>query len=109
SYLPTNVWEPAPRIPCDDDPARADERLLSHIPRERRRAYDMRKLLACVVDQGSLFELGRGHGRSQITALARLAGQPVGVWANDPLHYAGSMSADAARKGRPFAELWERA
>ncbi|HEX5067566.1 MAG TPA: carboxyl transferase domain-containing protein [Myxococcota bacterium] len=107
SYLPANVWEAAPRIACEDDPARADERLLSHIPRERRRAYDMRKLLACVVDQGSLFELGRGYGRSQLTALARLAGQPVGIWANDPMFYAGSMSADAARKVRRFVDLCE--
>ena len=107
SYLPTNVWEPAPRTPCHDDPARAEEALLSHVPRERRRAYDMRKLLASVLDAGSFFELGRGHGRAQITGLARLAGQPVGVWANDPKIYAGAMSADAARKVRRFVDLCE--
>jgi len=107
AFLPTNVWEPAPRTPCGDDPARAEESLLSHVPRERRRAYDMRKLLALVLDRGSFFELGRGHGRSQIAGLARLSGQPIGVWANDPMHYAGAMSADAARKVRRFVDLCE--
>jgi acetyl-CoA carboxylase carboxyltransferase component len=58
-----------------------------------------------VLDAESLFELGRGHGRSQITALARLAGQPVGVWANDPRFYAGAMSAAGARKVRRFVDL----
>ena len=105
SYLPSNVWQRAPRAACDDDPARAEESLLSIVPRERRAIYDARKLVAAVVDRDSFFELGRGYGRSQITGLARLAGQPVGVWANDPRFYAGSMEAEGARKVRRFVEL----
>ena len=105
SYLPTNVWEPAPRVASDDDPGRIEDSLLSVIPRERRRVYDMRKLVRAVVDRDSGFELGRGYGRSQVTLLARLDGQPVGVWANDPRFYAGSMTADGARKVRRFVEL----
>ena len=105
SYLPTHVWQPAPRTDCDDDLARAEESLLSIVPRERRAIYDARKLVGAVVDRGSFFELSRGYGRSQITGLARLAGQPVGVWANDPRFYAGSMEAEGARKVRRFVEL----
>ncbi|MBW2234643.1 MAG: propionyl-CoA carboxylase [Deltaproteobacteria bacterium] len=104
-YLPTNVWESAPRTACDDPPGREDPELLERIPRERRRVYDARALLASVVDLGSFFELAPGHGRAQITGLARLAGQPVGVWANDPSFYAGSMTADGARKVRRFVDL----
>jgi acetyl-CoA carboxylase beta subunit len=92
SYLPTNVWESAPRASCEDDPARRDETLLSVVPRSRRQVYDPRKLVKRVLDADSFFELGGGYGRSQITGLARLAGQPVGVWVNDPRFYAGSMS-----------------
>jgi acetyl-CoA carboxylase carboxyltransferase component len=105
SYLPTNVWQSAPCTPCEDPPDRAEEALVSLVPRNRRRVYDMRKLLRLVLDEGSLFEIGGGYGRSQLTALARLAGQPVGVWANDPRFYAGSMSADGARKVRRFVDL----
>jgi acetyl-CoA carboxylase carboxyltransferase component len=107
SYLPTNVWEPAPRAPADDERGREEPELLSIVPRERRRVYDMRRLLALVLDRGSLFELGRDHGRAQITALARLDGQPVGVWANDPRFYGGAMSARGARKVRRFVDLCE--
>jgi len=107
SYLPTNVWQPAPRAACDDPPGRCEEALLSIVPRERRRVYDARRLVAHVLDRGSFFELGRGTGRSQITGLARLAGQPVGVWANDPRFQAGSMTADGARKVRRFVDLCE--
>jgi len=105
AYLPTNVDLPAPRVACDDPRDRAEAMLLDVVPRERRRIYDARKLVRAVVDRDSFFELGRGHGRSQITALAHLGGQPVGVWANDPRFYAGSMTADAARKVRRFVEL----
>src|SRR5690606_2214484 len=87
SYLPTNVWEAAPRTACDDPSSRCEEALASLVPRERRRIYDVRKLLRLVLDTGSFFELGAGYGRSQVTGLARVAGQPVGVWANDPRYF----------------------
>jgi len=105
SYLPTNVWELPPVRVCDDDPERRDEGLLSIIPRERRKVYDARRLVAAVVDAGSFFEMGAGFGRSQIVGLARLAGHPVGVWANDPRFFAGAMTADGAQKVRRFVDL----
>ncbi len=105
SYLPSHVWQPAPRAAAADLRERAEPELLGIVPRDRRKIYDARRLVALVVDRDSVFELGRGYGRSQITALARLDGQPVGVWANDPRFYAGSMTADGARKVRRFVEL----
>src|SRR4030095_9501167 len=71
----------------------------------RRKIYDARKLVQLVLDRDSWFELGRGYGRAQITALARLRGQPVGVGATDPRFYAGGMPGAAARKVRRFVEL----
>jgi acetyl-CoA carboxylase carboxyltransferase component len=67
----------------------------------------MRRLLSLVLDKGSFFEMGRGYGRSQITGLATLLGQPVGVWANDGKYLAGAMTADGAQKARRFIELCE--
>ena len=104
-YLPTNVFELPPRTCCDDERERRDPALLEIVPRNRRQVYDMRRLLAMVLDRDSFFELGRGYGRSQITGLARLEGRPAGVWANDPRFYAGSMTADGARKVRRFVDL----
>jgi acetyl-CoA carboxylase carboxyltransferase component len=107
SYLPSNVWEVPPVVDRDDPADRQEEDLIGIVPRERRRAYDMRRLLGMVLDEGSFFEVGRGYGRSQITGLARLNGVPVGIWANDPKHLAGSMTADGAQKARRFMELCE--
>jgi acetyl-CoA carboxylase carboxyltransferase component len=107
SYLPTNVSQRAPRCAPEDEPGRCEEALLEIVPRDRRRIYKMRRLLELVVDRGSLFELTAGYGRSQITALARLDGRPVGVLANDPAIYGGSMGADGAQKLRRFVRLCE--
>lgn len=70
-----------PRI---DDPRRRDEGLRDLVPRNRRRPYDVRALLASVCDQGSVFELGAHGGHATVTALARLDGCPVAVLAGDP-------------------------
>jgi acetyl-CoA carboxylase carboxyltransferase component len=94
-----------PRGSLHDAPERCEEALLEIIPRERRRVYKMRTLLALVVDQGSWFEMTAGYGRSQITALARIDGHAVGVLANDPMVYGGSMGAEGAQKVRRFVKM----
>jgi acetyl-CoA carboxylase carboxyltransferase component len=104
SYLPTNISQRAPVIARDDPPGRREEELLSIVPRERRRTYKMRRILELVLDRDSLFEIAPLYGRTQITALARVHGQPVGVIANDPYFYAGSMTADGAQKVRRFID-----
>ncbi|HEX5068173.1 MAG TPA: carboxyl transferase domain-containing protein, partial [Myxococcota bacterium] len=93
SYLPSNVWEAAPALPCDDPRERRDAMLVELVPRDGRKPYKMRRLVEAVVDRESFFELTPGFGRTQITGLARVNGQPVGVFANDPYVYGGSMTA----------------
>ena len=104
SYLPASVWERAPRLATDDDPERMAPELLEAVPREANAPFDMRAILKLVFDRESLFEVGATYGPSQICAFARLAGQPVGVLANDNRHYAGAMTAEAAQKYRRFVE-----
>jgi acetyl-CoA carboxylase carboxyltransferase component len=98
SYLPDSVWEAPPAAASDDPPDRREEELVSIVPRERRRPYDVRRVLELVFDRGSAFELGARYGRSLVTALARLGGRPVGVLASDPNHYAGGLTGDASDK-----------
>ncbi len=105
SYLPASVYEAPPREAPGDDPERREEELLSIVPRDRRRPHDVRRILALVMDAGSVFELGRFFGRPLVTALARLDGIPVGVMANDPRQRAGSLDADASQKLARFVDL----
>lgn len=105
SYLPANVWEAAPVLDVGDPPDREEEELISIIPRERRRAYKIRRVIEHLVDRGSFFEMGPLFGRSLVTGLARFKGLPVGLVANDCHFLGGCMSADAAQKIRRFVEL----
>lgn len=105
AYLPQNVWSLPARATPTDDPKRRDQDLLSIIPRSRRQAYDVRKLLAYVLDRDSLFELTPLYGRSLVTALARLDGYPVGVLANDPKFHGGALTAAASEKITRFVDL----
>ncbi len=105
SYLPTSVWETPPRVEPDDDPERREEALLSIVPRDRRKIYDMRAILGLVLDRDSFFEIGRFFGRPLVTGLARVDGVPVAVMANDPRYAAGSIDADASEKMTRFVDL----
>jgi len=98
SYLPSSVWEAPPRRPSEDDPQRREEDLLSIIPRDRRRTYDVRRILKLIFDRDSFFEMGYYYGRPMVSGLARLNGYPVGVIANDPRHGGGAPNAPACDK-----------
>ncbi|MBI2203039.1 MAG: propionyl-CoA carboxylase [Candidatus Rokubacteria bacterium] len=105
AYLPQNVWELPPLGPTDDPPDRREEALLTIVPRKRTQPYDMRKLVAMVVDRGSVFEIQPTWGTAVVTCLARLGGFPIGVVANHPMVYGGAMDARTARKQVHFMEL----
>ncbi|MEW2382784.1 carboxyl transferase domain-containing protein [Micromonospora sp. NPDC047707] len=72
------------------------------MPENRRRAYDVRDVMRLLFDVDSVLELRERHGRSLVTASARLGGRPVGAIANNPLHRAGAIDATAAGKASRF-------
>jgi acetyl-CoA carboxylase carboxyltransferase component len=108
SYLPANAWEAPPVIACDDPPERREEELAEMVPRDSRKTYKMRRILELLFDRDSVFELGPRHGRSLITAMARLGGRPIGVLASDPIHYGGGMTGDAADKMVRFVDTCDQ-
>ena len=105
SYLPSSVYELPPRAPVTDAPERRDEWLIDAVPRDRRKVYDMRRILRAIVDQDSFFEIGRKFGGSAITGLARLDGWPVAILASDPHFYGGAWTASASQKVTRFVDL----
>ena len=84
----------------------ADPRDLRHlVPENRLRVYDMRAVVTALADAGSVLELRRGWGHGMVTALARIEGRPVGIFANNPHHLGGAIDPDAADKGARFMQL----
>lgn len=105
SYLPQNVWQTPPRVENADPVDRADESLLTVIPRNRRQVYQVREVIEGIVDVHSFFELNPGYGSSLAVGLARLNGYSVGIMANDTLHLGGAVNAAAADKMMRFVDL----
>jgi acetyl-CoA carboxylase carboxyltransferase component len=75
------------------------------LPANRLRAYDIRAVVAALVDPGSALEVRAGFGASIVTALARIDGRPVGLLASDPAVLGGAIDADAADKAARFMQL----
>jgi acetyl/propionyl-CoA carboxylase alpha subunit/acetyl-CoA carboxylase carboxyltransferase component len=85
-----------------------DQRLLrSVIPENRRRVYEMRKLIAILADTDSVMELRPQFGAAIITALIRIEGRPVGVIANNPHHLGGAIDSAGSDKATRFMQLCE--
>ena len=81
------------------------ESLRDVVPTDRKKAYDMRKVVFGLFDTDSVLELRSGFGAGMITALARIEGRAVGVVANDPRHLAGAIDSDGADKAARFLQL----
>ncbi len=91
--------------PAEAGRAPDQELLRDLIPENRKRVYDVRRVIEGLFDEGSLLELRGGWGPGMVTALARLGGRPLGIIANDPTHLGGAIDADGADKASRFLQL----
>jgi acetyl-CoA carboxylase carboxyltransferase component len=103
SYFPPSAWSYPPSRPGSEfTTPRATPELLEIVPRNNRRAYDMRAVVDVVFDDPGWFQVQPRFGKAIICALAHLGGHPVAVVANQPNVGAGSIDADAADKAAHF-------
>jgi methylmalonyl-CoA decarboxylase subunit alpha len=105
SYLPRSAGAELP-LAVAAGPELPDPGAL--LPPSSRSVYDVRQLLAGIVDAGSVLELAPRWARSVFTGFARLEGRPVGLIANQPRHLGGVLSADSSQKGARFVETCDR-
>jgi acetyl-CoA carboxylase carboxyltransferase component len=101
-YLPANSRELAPIVDSGDDPRRQTPQLSALMPPRSDQPYDMKQVLAAVVDDGGLLECHRDWATNLVCAFARIGGRVVGVVANQPQVLAGILDIDAAEKGARF-------
>jgi methylmalonyl-CoA decarboxylase subunit alpha len=104
SYLPSNSGEKPPSYESPDSPDRRCPELLDLVPADSRQAYDMRGVIASIVDDHDYLELHEDWARNVVCALARLDGSTVGIVANQPAWLAGALDIDAAEKAARFVQ-----
>jgi len=100
-YLPGDAWSLPPTAAWDGKLER-DEAIYDLVPQRRSRAYDVRKVIAHLSDDGRYFEIKRDFGRSLSTGLTRIAGRTVGMIASNPMYFAGAITPDACDKATSF-------
>ena len=87
--------------PADAKPPRYDpHELYGVIPADTRKPYDIREVIARIVDDSWLDEWKARYGTTLITGFARINGMPIGIIANN-----GILFSESAQKGTHFIEL----
>jgi propionyl-CoA carboxylase beta chain len=102
SFLPQNNLETPPRVDPADDPERMDLELDSIVPDNPNKPYDMRDVVARIVDDGDFFEVHEHFAKNLIVGFSRLNGRPIGIVGNQPSQLAGVLDINASEKGARF-------
>ena len=102
SYLPSNRHEDPPFVASSDDAQRVDQRFEELVPDNKRKPYDIRKVIDVLVDSESFFEVQSRWAKNIVVGFGRLGGHVIGVVANQPRVKAGVLDIDASRKGARF-------
>ena len=105
SFLPQNNRDEAPRKPTDDPSDRMDSALDTVVPTESNQPYDIKDIITPVVDDADFFEVHEHYARNIVTGFARMAGQTIGIVANQPAFLAGCLDINSSVKGARFVRF----
>ena len=105
SYFPSNNMEDPADKATDDPEDRADIALNSIVPASSNQAYDIKKVIGSVVDDGTFLEVHEHFAKNIVVGFARLGGRSVGIVANQPAVLAGCLDIDASVKGARFVRF----
>ena len=104
-FLPSNNLEDPPYVETADDPERADEELLTLVPNDPNKPYDVREILSRVLDDGDFLEVHEHWAPNIIVGYGRLNGNVAGIVAQQPQYLAGVLDIDASEKAARFVRF----
>jgi len=101
SFLPSNNLEDPPRAQGDSS-VEANPKLEEIVPIESKKGYDVREVIAEIVDFRDFLEIQSGYAQNIVIGFARIDGRTVGIIANQPCVNAGALDIDASNKAARF-------
>ena len=104
-YLPSNNMEEPPYEPTEDPINRLEDSLNSIIPDNPNQPYDVKDVIAGIVDDGKFLEVHATYAQNIVVGFARFNGVSVGIVANQPKCMAGVLDINASRKGARFVRF----
>ena len=105
SFIPSNNLEEPPPLETGDDPRRRSEDMITLVPEDPSKSYDMREIVYRIVDGGDFMEVHSHFAQNIIVGLGRMGGRTVGIVANQPLYLAGVLDIDSSRKAARFVRF----
>ncbi|MHA2603122.1 MAG: acyl-CoA carboxylase subunit beta [Candidatus Thorarchaeota archaeon SMTZ1-83] len=105
SYIPSNNLEDPPRVMSDCSPDDMDESVDDIVPDDPNKPYDMRDVVAKIVDNGEFFEVHEHWAKNMIVGFARVDGRSIGIVGNQPAHLAGTLDINASDKCSRFVRF----
>jgi propionyl-CoA carboxylase beta chain len=105
SYLPSNNLEDPPAFEPADDATEVTDRELeldSLVPDSSNQPYDMHAVIERILDDGEFLEVQALFATNIVCGFGRLDGRSVGVVANQPMQFAGTLDIDASAKAARF-------
>jgi acetyl-CoA carboxylase carboxyltransferase component len=102
SYMPSNNLEVAPNCPTSDDVNRLIPELDDIIPDNPNKGYDVYEIIKAIADGGKYLDVAEHYAKNIVTCFIRLAGNTVGVIANQPKVAAGCLDINASDKAARF-------
>jgi propionyl-CoA carboxylase beta chain len=104
SFLPSNNLDDPPVFdaPAELDLTDTDRALDTLIPDSANQPYDIRTVIEAVLDDGDFLEVQPLYAQNMACGFGRVEGQSVGVVANQPLHFAGTLDINASEKAARF-------
>ncbi len=104
-FLPSNVDQLAPITETDDSDDRLTPEAGALIPETSTGSYDVRDVIASIVDDGHYMEIRARWAGNVITAFANMAGYSIGIVANQPISLAGTLDIPASQKAARFVSF----
>lgn len=105
SFLPDNNLSDSELFDSADDVNRLIPELNGIIPDEPNKPYDMKQVIATVVDSGDFMEVHAGFAQNIITGFGRVNGRTIGIIANQPQVNAGVLDVDSSDKAARFVRF----
>lgn len=101
SFLPQNNTEEPPIV--DPDPVvEPDFTLRDIVPVDGKKGYDVREVIARIVDRGDFLEVQAGYAQSLVIGFGRIVGRTIGIVANQPNVMSGVLDINSSDKGSQF-------
>jgi methylmalonyl-CoA carboxyltransferase large subunit len=104
SFLPQNNTEDPP-IVDPDDTIEPDLELPKVVPVSDKKGYDVREVIARIVDRADFLEVQAGYAQNIVIGFGRITGRTVGIVANQPSVISGVLDINASDKGSWFVRF----